>query len=214
MRFEPFDRQEVKVIGRLVEQKDFRLRRQHPHERRPPRLAAREIRRLRGKLESEFGHHRARRIFVVLLPKTGEHVVERRGIPGEIGFLRQIGEPGRRLRESRSAVGRQLAGGNSQQGGFPRPVATDQRDPLAGRNRQLGSLQQRRAAECQDDIAQLQNGRHQTRSRRVSASRDRLFACTRVNGCPASSSRRRVSPASQRLVGGSTRGDRTLRTRA
>ncbi len=46
MRLEPFDRQKVEVIGRLVKQKDFGFGRQNPNQRRPPRFTARELPRL------------------------------------------------------------------------------------------------------------------------------------------------------------------------
>ena len=45
-RFQPFDGRQVEMVGRLVEQQDVGLGRQHVGQRRAPRLAAREPRRV------------------------------------------------------------------------------------------------------------------------------------------------------------------------
>ena len=44
-RLQPFDGRQIEVVGRLVEQQDVGIGRQHVRERRAPRLAAREVRR-------------------------------------------------------------------------------------------------------------------------------------------------------------------------
>ena len=43
---------------------------------------------------------------------------------------------------------------------LPEPLRPTTRDPVAGRNRQLRAVQQRRAAEGQANVSQLQEGRH------------------------------------------------------
>ena len=57
------------------------------------------------------------------------------------------------LHEALALVGRDLAGGDSQQRRFAGAVAPDQRDALAGRDGDLGAFQQRRHAEGEMDVA-------------------------------------------------------------
>ena len=55
--FEPFDGGEVEMVGRLVEQENIRRGREHPRQRRAPRLAAGEAPRVLGAGEAERIEH-------------------------------------------------------------------------------------------------------------------------------------------------------------
>ena len=160
MVLQPLDRDQVEVVGRLVEQQDFGLRAEDPREGRASRFAAGQGRRIGGGIEPEFGHHGARGVGVVVFAQARQDIVQRRGEAGHVGFLRQKGEPGGGLLEPRAAIRRREPGGDPHQRRFPRSVPADQRDPVARRNRQLRLLEQGRAAERQADVTQLQEGRH------------------------------------------------------
>ncbi len=66
MALEPLDRDQVEVVGRFVEQQDFGFRAQDPHEGHPARFAAGQGRGVGGRIDPEFGHHRPRRVRVVM----------------------------------------------------------------------------------------------------------------------------------------------------
>ena len=68
-RLQPLDRNEIEVIGGLVQEQDVGLRAQGPDQRGPPRLAAGKPGRISGRIDPELGHHRPRRIRVVKLAK-------------------------------------------------------------------------------------------------------------------------------------------------
>ena len=71
----------------------------------------------------------------------------------EIGLLRQVAQRRARLDETLAGVGLDGSGGNLQQRGFAAAVAPDQAQAVAFGNRKLRSLQQRRGAEAEVDIA-------------------------------------------------------------
>ena len=87
-------------------------------------------------------------------------------MPGEVRLLRQVADGGARLHEARAAIGLDQAGGDLQQRRLARAVAADEAHALARRDRQLDAVEQRRAAEGERDIAELDEGRgHAGRSR-------------------------------------------------
>ena len=154
-RLQPFDRDEIEVIGRLVEQQDVGLRAQGPDQRRPTRFAAGKLAGIGGRIDPELGQHRSRRIGVVEFMKSSKDIVERGGEAGHVRLLRQVGEARRRLNEAGSAVSRDLIRGDAKQGRFARSVAANDGDAIAGGNRQFRPVQKRRAAERQYDVSQL-----------------------------------------------------------
>ena len=160
MALEPLDRDQVEVVGRFVEQQDFGFRAQDPHEGRASRFAAGQGRRVGGGIDPEFGHHHPRRVDIVVFAHTRQNIVQRRGEAGHIRLLRQEGQPGRRLLESRAAIRRREPRRDPHQRRLPRSVPADERDPVAGRNRQLRLLEQGSAAERQANVTHLQQGRH------------------------------------------------------
>ncbi len=158
MALQPFDGDEVEVVGRLVQQEDVGFGAQRPRERRAPCLAPREMDGIGLGVEPEIAHHRPGRVGVVVLPEAREHVVEHRSKARHGGFLRQEGETRGRLLKARSPVWIGLAGRKPQQRRLARSVAADQRDPVTRRNREFGALEQRRAAERHGDVLEMQKG--------------------------------------------------------
>ncbi len=154
-RLEPFDGDEIEMIGRLVEKQDVGLGAQNPDQSRPPRLPAGKTRRIGARIDPKLGHHGSRRIGVVEFVQAGEHIVERGLKAGHVRLLRQIGEARGRLDEAASAIRIRQPGRDAEQGRFARSVAPDDGDPVAGGNRQLRPVQKRRAAEGQRDVSQL-----------------------------------------------------------
>ena len=61
--------------------------------------------------------------------------------------------------EARAAVGLDQTGGDLEKRRFARAVAADEADPLTRRDGQLDAVEQRRAAEGQGDISELNEGR-------------------------------------------------------
>ena len=155
VRLQPFDGDQVEVIGRLVEQQDLGLRAQDPDQCRAARFAAGQTAGIGVRIDPKLGHHGSRRIGVVEIAKPGKDIVERGGEAGHVRLLRQIGEARRRLDEAASPVSADLARGNAKQGRFARSVAPDDGDPVAGGNRQLRPVQKRRAAKRQASVSQL-----------------------------------------------------------
>ena len=100
-------------------------------------------------------------IVVVAGAEAGFDIGQRRGEAGKIRLLRQIADGGAGLHEAAAAVGFDQAGGDLQQRRFAGAVAADQADALGCRHRQFDAGQQRRAAEGQRDVFQLdQRRRH------------------------------------------------------
>ncbi len=160
MRLQPFDRDQIEMIGRLVEQKDFGLRAQDPDQSRPARFATRKAGRIRLGVDPEFFHHGSRRVRIVEVAKPGKDIIERCGEAGHVRLLRQIGKARGRLDEATSPISSHLAAGNAKQGRFAGSVAANDGDPVASGNRQLRPVQERRAAKGQSSVSQLQEGRH------------------------------------------------------
>ena len=159
LAFQPLDGGEVEMVGRLVEQQDIRLRRQRARQRCAAGLAAGEMRRVFAAGQPELVEQRLRRVNVVGRRQAGFDVSERGREPREVRLLRQIAHQRARLHENRAAVGLDQPGRDLEQGRFARAVAADQRHALAGRDRQLRAGQQRRAAEGERDVFELQKRR-------------------------------------------------------
>ena len=77
------------------------------------------------------------------------------GVTGEIRLLRQIAHSRARLQEARAAVRFNKAGGDFQEGRFPGPVASHEADALARGDGEVDAVEQRRAAEAENDAAEL-----------------------------------------------------------
>ena len=149
---QPFDGDDVEMVGGLVEQQQLGFGRQRPGDRRAPRLAAGKMAGVGVGVEPGLIEQRAGAIGLGLVEAMrGE--IERRGEAGEVRGLFEIGHRQARLHEALARIGRDLAGGDAQQRRFAGAVAADQRDALARRDRQLRAGEQRRDAEREVDVA-------------------------------------------------------------
>ena len=164
--FQPFDRHEIEMVGRLVEQQDFRLGREGPHERGAPGLAAGKRSRPPVGIDPELLHQRPRAIGIVLLAEPAENIFGDVLEGRKVGLLLQIGHARAWLGEAGAAVGLDIAGGDLEQRRFARSIAPDEGDALPWRDRQLGAVQQRVAAQSQTNVSQLQKRRHMKGARR------------------------------------------------
>ena len=163
------------MIGRLVEQEDVGLRRQHTRERCAACLAAREARGLFRTIEAELFEQIARAVRLVAARHSGFDIGERRGEAGEIRLLREITDRRAGLCEARAAIGLDKSGSDFQQRRFARAVAPDQADALAFADGNLRALEQRRAAEREMDILQGKEGRGHALSFREGAREGNLL---------------------------------------
>ena len=159
---QPFDGGEVEMIGRLVEQQDIGRRRQHARERDAARFAAGQLRRIFRARETEFLEQMACDVGIVGRLEAGFDIGQRRGKAGEVRLLRQITHDSARLHEHRAAIGLDQPRCNFQQRRLARAVASDQRHAFAGGHRQLRAGEQRRAAEGQGNVFELQKWRSHT----------------------------------------------------
>ncbi len=151
---QPFDRRQVEMVGRLVEQQNVGLGRQHARERSAPRLAAGKARGVFVAGETELFEQVARAMGVVAGREARLHIRERGGKARQVRFLRQISDGGAGLGETRAAIGFHRSGGDLQECGFARAVAADQADALAFADGKLGAFEQRRAAKGEVDVLQ------------------------------------------------------------
>ena len=185
--FQPFDGRQVEMVGRLVEQEDVGGGRQHPRDRRAPRFAAREVLRILAAVEAELFHEIVRRVRIVAGPEPGFHIGERRRKAGEVRLLRQVAHGGAGLHKACAAVGLDQSGGDLEQRRLARAVAADQTDALAGRDRQLDAVEQRRAAERERDVLELYERRRHawvSRLRRLYPSRRGGLQAAGIGGPP------------------------------
>ena len=88
LALQPFDRGQVEMVGRLVEQQDVRLRRQHAGERRAARLAAGEMGGVFAAVEPELFQQLAGLMRAVVRAEAGFDIGQRgRGV-AEVRLLR------------------------------------------------------------------------------------------------------------------------------
>ena len=159
--FQPFDGGEIEMVGGLVQQQDIGRGRQHARQRGAAGLAAGQVRGIFVAVQPELLQQIAGLVVVVARAEAGFDIGQRGREAGKIGLLRQIADGRAGLHEAAAAVGLDEAGRDLQQRRFAGAVAADQADALARRHRQFDARQQRRAAEGQLDVFQLdQRRRH------------------------------------------------------
>ena len=156
---QPFDRGQVEMIGRLVEQQDIGVGRQHARQRGTARFAAGEFCRIFLPGKAELLQETTGGMAVVTRPQAGLDIGQRRREARKVRLLRQVAHHGSGLYENRTAVRFDQPGRDFQQGRFAGSVAPDQRYALAGADGQLRAREQRRAAEGQGDIFKLKEWR-------------------------------------------------------
>ncbi len=156
---QPFDGGEIEVIGRLVQQQDIGRRRQDARKRCPARFPAGQVRRVFLTGEAEFFQEIASGVGIVARPQASLDIGQRRRKAGKVRLLRQVAHQRAGLNEDRAVIRLDRTRGDLQQRRFAGTVASDQRDALAGRHRQLRPGQKRRAAEGQCDVFELKERR-------------------------------------------------------
>ena len=170
--FQPFDGRQVEMVGRLVEQQNVGLRRQHPGERRAARLAA-------GKVFRIFRAGQAQLVEQIMRAVIGRRWGRGRRRhsrtdvrkAGKIRLLRQIAHGRVGLEEAPAVVGLDLAGGDFQQRRFARAIASDKTEPVAALDGEVGGFDQGLAAKSKADALQGENGRSHARIKRKMAAR-------------------------------------------
>ncbi len=159
------------MVGRLVEEQDVGLRRQHPGQRRPPALAAGELagRLVAGKPEG-FEENPGAMGFVARRQSRLDKG-KRRLETGEIGLLRQVANGGRGLDEAAAGVGLDHAGGDLEQRRLAGAIAADETEALARADRKLDALEQRLAADAEPDVLKEEERRRHQACRQVRRNR-------------------------------------------
>jgi len=131
-----------------------------PRQRRPTRLAAGQMAGLFASREAKLFQHRARGVITVARPQPGLDISERRGKAGEIGLLGQIAHQRSRLHEKPSRGRARRVRPPSSAASIAGAVTADQANPLAGADRQFGVGQERRPAEGERDVFELEKRSH------------------------------------------------------
>ena len=101
---QPFDRGQVEMIGRLVEQQDVGRWRQHACERGAARFAAGQMRRVFLAGKAKLLQQMAGNIAVVGWLEAGLDIGQRGRKTGEVRLLRQIAHQSTGLDENRAAI--------------------------------------------------------------------------------------------------------------
>ena len=148
------------MVGRLVEQQNVGVGRQHARQRGAARFAAGEMGGILLAGQPELFDQVARLVRIVARREPVFDIGQGGGVAGKFRFLRQIADGGAGLDEDAAAVRLDHAGGDLQQRRLAGAVAADQADALALRDRQVGRGQERRAAKGERDLAQLDQGGH------------------------------------------------------
>src|SRR5437868_4571268 len=81
---QPFDRRQVKMIGRLVEKQDIGVRRQYARERGTARFATGQFRWIFLPGEAEFLQETAGSMEIVAQPQAGGDIGKARRVTGKI----------------------------------------------------------------------------------------------------------------------------------
>ena len=146
------------MVGRLVQQQDIRLRRQCARQRGTAGFPTRQCRRIAGIGQPQPVDQYGGAFRVVARFQPVLHIVDDRGVPRQIGFLRQVTQCGARLQESLTVVGLYFARRYFHEGRFAGAVAPHQTQPFPFRHGQLRTFEQRCAAEGQLNVSQQQQG--------------------------------------------------------
>src|SRR6185312_5069650 len=143
-----------------------------------PRLAARKVRRILIAGKPELLQEIARRIAVIAGAETGLDVSQRGLVFAEIRLLRQIADGRARLHEAGAGVRLDDTCHDLEQRRLPCAVTADQADARHRRHRQLNTGEQRRAAEGEADVLEL----NQRWGHRLLGLLRRLLLHLRING--------------------------------
>ena len=97
-----------------------------------------------------------RAVGIVARRQSARHIVEHGGGRTEIGFLRQVADRAARLDEALARIRLDHAGGDLQERRLAGTVAADEADAVSFPHLEFGRGEQRRAAEGERDVAEVQ----------------------------------------------------------
>ena len=146
------------MVGRLVQKDQIRLGGQYTGECCAPRFAARQMSWVFLARQPQFAEQIAGTVRFVAGSQARLDIGENCFKAGEIGLLRQVAHGRIRLEKTSAAIHFDQSGGDFQQGGFARAVASHKAEPLAWRHRQFRTLQQRLAADGEYHVLQEKDG--------------------------------------------------------
>ena len=166
LRLEPFDRRQVEMVGRLVEQQDVGIGRQRADDRRAACLAAGQRFRIFLAGEPEPFKHRGHAIRIVERPEVALGKGAGGRVAGKVGLLREIAHRRAGLQEAHARIRLEHAGRDFEQRRLARAVATDEAESLTALDRQAGAFEQGAAASAQRkvDVLESEKGWRHARS--------------------------------------------------
>ena len=154
--FQPLDRGEIEMVGRLIEQQDVGLRGDRAGKGGAARLAAGKLGRLFLAGQPEMVEQIGGAMRIVGRAETRLDIGAHRRKRLEVRHLRQIADGCRWMAEHLAVLRLDQAGRDLQQRRLAGAVAADQRDAVAGQHRQRCAVEQRRAAESEADAVELE----------------------------------------------------------
>jgi len=157
--FEPLDREQIKVVRRLVKQQNIGRRREHAGKRGAACLTAGQHRRVPVGAEAELFQEIVRGVAVVGRAEARLDIIDDAMKAGEIGFLRQIADDRAGPDEARPAIWLHEPRRDLEQGRFAGAVATDDAHSLARSDIEIDAIEKRGATEGQRDLSELEQGR-------------------------------------------------------
>jgi len=151
----PGHRAEVEVVGGLVEDQEFRRLGQHPGQRHPLGLAARQL----GHVGAGGGAHAQPLQGGPGLPSLPDRLGHR--ARWEVGALIEEADPGTPTPPDLSAVGRVDPTDDPQQGGFAGAVDAHHADPVPVRDGEREVLEQDPVGPADHDVLEIDEHGHE-----------------------------------------------------
>ena len=142
------------MVGRLVEQKHVRLRRDHPRKGSTPRLTTGKMIRLLFAGQPQMFEKIGDAMQVVGRPQPCFHISAHIGEAVHVRHLWQIADSCKGMFENLARCRFHHTGSNLEQGRFTRTITPDQRDAVAFAHRKACILQKRRAPEGELDLVE------------------------------------------------------------
>ena len=155
--FKPFNRLDIEMVGRLVQQHQFRRFGHQLGQGGTATLPARCRGDKRFRIELQpFGHHGD--LVFLALGQHGGGVIAQGFKPRQIGVLLHIADMHTGRHHAQALVGFDQPGHHLHQGGFTRAVAANQRHPVTGLDDKIKLVKNGIAAESQRDARKLEKG--------------------------------------------------------
>ena len=154
--FQPLDRREIEMVGRLIEQQDVGLRGDRAGKGCAARLAAGKLGRLFLAGQTEMVEQIGGAVRIVGRAETRLDIGAHRRKRLEVRHLRQIADGCRWMAEHLAVLRLDQPGRDPQQRRLAGAVAADQRDAVAWKHGQRRAVEQRRAAESEADAVELE----------------------------------------------------------